>query len=154
MLPAALAIPIALRFTDSVIKSRHTISSSTTATTRHLSYVVLCAQAAINAMLNHHPTYGSIALWMAFLPLTGVINNNIGSGNRVVWVWLGVGMPICLALCTATHNVWLVTGMANVNFFYGMTLVWGLWQVAFIMQLLKAGVAMEVREKLGYKKML
>ena len=105
-------------------------------------------------MLNHHPTYGSIALWMAFFPLTGVMNNDINNsiGKRVVWVWLGVGMPICLALCTATHNIWLVTGMANVNFFYGMTLVWALWQVAFIIQLLKAGVEMEVGENLGYKK--
>jgi hypothetical protein len=160
MLPAALAIPIALRFTDSVINkkkkaSRPIISScSNTTTNIQLSYIILCVQAAINAMLNHHPTYGSIALWMAFFPLTGVMNNDINNsiGKRVVWVWLGVGMPICLALCTATHNIWLVTGMANVNFFYGMTLVWALWQVAFIIQLLKAGVEMEVGENLGYKK--
>jgi len=165
MLPAALAVPIALRFTDSVINkkkkkasgplSSFSSSSSNTIPTTQLSYLVLCAQAAINAMLNHHPTYGSIALWMAFFPLTGVTNNNNiinSSRKRVVWVWLGLGMPICLALCTATHNVWLVTGMANVNFFYGMTLVWGLWQVAFIIQLLKAGVAMEIGENLDYIK--
>lgn len=49
--------------------------------------------------------------------------------------WIILLFYIVLILNTAAYELWLALGMGNANFFYGMNLLWGGWQLLALNQL-------------------
>lgn len=106
-------------------------------------WTAVCSMLTIRNLLCCQPKFVDTVLCMAMLPLavrelmastedTDTLEKRKRSG-----AWLFIGFCMVLLLCASSYKAWLVMGIANVNYFYGMTLLWAAWQVAFALFLLQ-----------------
>ncbi|WVQ67521.1 uncharacterized protein L199_005721 [Kwoniella botswanensis] len=89
-----------------------------------------------------YPTLGDMALWAGFLGCFPEVAANLRHPLFTLTVHLYTSILLPLL-----HSLWLLTGTGNANFFYAATMVYGLNASLAVVDVLAAGMRVQVKKK-------